>query len=436
MGWELVLGILFVSLLLLLFIGLPVAFSLGFLSVVAALLLWPSFSGVIGVVLSGFGNLDNFTLVCVPLFIFMAEIIMLSKLGTDTYEAANKFLKRLHGGLGIASVVFGTIFGAVCGASTAGTATVGLLSMPEMINRSYKKEFAGAIVAFAGALSILIPPSIVLIVYGTLANKSIGQLFAGGFIPGVIMALLSIIYIFLRGIIKPQDAPRDTSEVSWKERFKYLRKTWGIITLAVVLLGSIYTGFATPTEASAMGALAALLLTIFKGAFSWKLLRDSLLATVRTTAMIGWIIIGATSFGYIVIYSGAASQLTAWIVSLHMPKMLIVLVIMIGYLVMGMFMDPVSIVMVTVPIMLPLLHQLHIDILWFGILVTINMCAGNISPPMGLNIYIVKGIRPDADLYGLFKEAMPFIVIDFVTILLVMFFPQLATWLPSITIPR
>jgi len=436
MGWELVLGILFVSLLLLLFIGLPVAFSLGFLSVVAALLLWPSFSGVVGVVLSGFGNLDNFTLVCVPLFIFMAEIIMLSKLGTDTYEAANKFLKRLHGGLGIASVVFGTIFGAVCGASTAGTATVGLLSMPEMINRSYKKEFAGAIVAFAGALSILIPPSIVLIVYGTLANKSIGQLFAGGFIPGVIMALLSIIYIFLRGIIKPQDAPRDTSEVSWKERFKYLRKTWGIITLAVVLLGSIYTGFATPTEASAMGALAALLLTIFKGAFSWKLLRNSLLATVRTTAMIGWIIIGATSFGYIVIYSGAASQLTAWIVSLHMPKMLIVLVIMIGYLVMGMFMDPVSIVMVTVPIMLPLLHQLHIDILWFGILVTINMCAGNISPPMGLNIYIVKGIRPDTDLYGLFKEAIPFIVIDFVTILLVMFFPQLATWLPSITIPR
>ncbi len=434
MEWYVTLLILISSLTLLLFMGLPVAFSLGLLSVVAAAFLWHGLSGIYGVVLSGYAHMSNFTLVCVPLFIFMAEIVMLSRMGTDTYEVANRFLRTLPGGLGITSVVFGTIFGAVCGASTAGTATVGLLSLPEMTNRGYKPEFAGAIVGFSGALSILIPPSVILIIYGTIADESIGKLFVGGFIPGIIMATLAILYILFKAKIHPSVAPKDKTKFSWREKLLSLWKVWGLLTVVIVLLGSIYTGVATPTEASAVGSFVVLVLALIKRSLNFKVLTDALLATVRTTAMIGWIIIGATSFGYIVIYSGCASQLTSWIISLHMPKLMIVFVLMIGYLIMGMFLDPVAIVMMTVPLILPLLHTLHINILWFGILITINMCAGNISPPMGLNLYIVKGLRPEIDLYGLFKAAVPFIIIDVITIMLVMFIPSFATWLPSLVI--
>ncbi len=427
-----VLLILIASLCLLLFTGLPVAFSLGFLSIAAAYFLWPNLSGIYGVALAGYAHMSNYTLVCVPLFIFMAELVMLGKMGTDTYEVADRFLRNLPGGLGMTSVVFGAIFGAVSGASTAGTATVGLLAMPEMTNRGYKSGFAGAIVGFSGALSILIPPSIILILYGTLTDESIGKLFLGGFIPGIIMAVLAILYIFIKAKIDPSSAPRDEVRFSWKEKILSVWKVWGLFVVIVLLLGTIYTGVATPTEASAVGAFAVLIIALLKRSLNFKVLNDALLATVRTTAMIGWIIIGATSFGYIVIYSGGAAQLTGWIIGSHMPKLVIVFILMIGYLIMGMFLDPVAIVMMTTSLVLALLHILNINILWFGILVTINMCAGNISPPMGLNLYIVKGLMPKIDLYDLFKAAVPFIVVDAITIALVMVFPQLATWLPSI----
>jgi len=433
MEWYIILAILITSLTLLLFMGLPVAFSLGFLSVICAFIFWPGLSGIYGVVLSGYSHMSNYTLVCVPLFIFMAELVMFSQMGTDTYEVADRFLRGLPGGLGVTSTVFGAIFGAICGASTAGTATVGLLSLPEMVRRGYKHGFAGAIVAFAGALSILIPPSVILIIYGVLANESIGGLFIGGLLPGIIMTLLASLFIIIRVKVNPSIAPRDIKSFTWKEKIFSIWKVWALFVVILLLLWTIYTGVATPTEASALGCLAVFVIALLKKSLNFDILTKSLLATIRTTAMIGWIIIGATSFGYVIIYSGCAAQLTNWIISLNVPTFLVVFILMIGYLIMGMFLDPAAIVMMTIPIILPLLHALNINILWFGILVTINMCAGNISPPMGLNLYIVKGLMPDEiDFSDLFKAAVPFIIVDFITILLVMVFPALATWLPSL----
>lgn len=435
MEWYIVLAILVISLTLFLFIGLPVAFSLGFLSMLSALVFWPGTTGLYGVALAGYGHMGNYTLVCVPLFILMAQLVMHSRMGTDSYEVADRFLRQLPGGLGMTSAVFGAIFGAVCGASTAGTATVGLLSLPEMMKRGYQSGMSGAIVAFSGALSILIPPSVILILYGTLANESIGALFAGGIIPGLLMTVFSLIYIYVRVMMNPDIAPRDEVRYTWKEKFSSLWKVWSLLVVVFMLLGTIYSGIATPTEASAIACLSVFIIALVKRSLSIETVRTALMQTVKTTAMIGWIIIGATSFGYVIIYSGCAAELTDWVISLPVPSTVIVMILMLGFLFMGMFLDPAAIVMMTTPIILPILLALEINVLWFGVLMAINMCAGNISPPMGLNLYIVKGLMPnEINLGGLFKAAVPFMVLDVITIALVMIFPGIVTWLPALMV--
>ncbi|MFK5952901.1 MAG: TRAP transporter large permease [Desulfobacterium sp.] len=435
MEWYIVLAILVISLTLFLFIGLPVAFSLGSLSMLSALVFWPGTTGLYGVALAGYGHMGNYTLVCVPLFILMAQLVMHSRMGTDSYEVADRFLRQLPGGLGMTSAVFGAIFGAVCGASTAGTATVGLLSLPEMMKRGYQSGMSGAIVAFSGALSILIPPSVILILYGTLANESIGALFAGGIIPGLLMTVFALIYIYVRVMMNPEMAPRDDVRYTWKEKFSSLWKVWSLLAVVLMLLGTIYSGIATPTEASAIACLSVFIIALVKRTLDIETVRTALMQTVKTTAMIGWIIIGATSFGYVIIYSGCAAELTDWVITLPVPSTVIVIILMLGFLFMGMFLDPAAIVMMTTPIILPILLALEINVLWFGILMAINMCAGNISPPMGLNLYIVKGLMPDKiKLGGLFKAAVPFMVLDVVTIALVMIFPGIVTWLPALMV--
>lgn len=431
MPWWGLLIILFSALLVLLFLGLPIAFSLGFVSIVMALIIWwpDPFSGFYGIALSGFNEMTNYLLVCVPLFILLAELMFRSGAGEDTYEVIHRFLSGLPGGLGMAAVVFGMVFGAVCGASTAGTATVGLLSIPEMKRRGYEDGLNGSLVAFAGALSILIPPSVIFILYGVLAAESIGDLFMGGVFPGVIATALACIYIGIVVRLNPSLAPRAPGFTA-KEKFSSLWRVWAILLVIVVLLGSIYMGVATPTEASAVATALVFIIAGAQRRLNWKVMSEALLRTMRTTAMIGWIIIGAMAFGYIIIRSGAAGALTEWIVTLAVPTTVVIIGLMLMYLIMGMFIDPAAIVMMTTPILMPVFMALQIDTLWFGVLLVINMCAGNITPPMALNLYIVKGIS-DIDMAKLFRAAWPFVAIDVIVILLVLFFPQLATWLPS-----
>nr|HOO90944.1 TRAP transporter large permease subunit [Syntrophales bacterium] len=269
-----------------------------------------------------------------------------------------------------------------------------------------------------------------------LANESIGALFAGGFLPGILMTILAILYIAIRVKLNPALAPREDVRFTWREKFTSLWKVWALLLLVLLLLGTIYTGVATPTEASAIACLAVFVIAFAKRTMNFQLLRKVLLATVKTTTMIGWIIIGATSFGYVIIYSGCAASLTDWVVSMDVSPTTVVVVLMVGFIIMGMFLDPAAIVMMTTPIILPILLALDINVLWFGILMTINMCAGNISPPMGLNLYIVKGLVPaeSMPMKALFWGAFPFMLIDFATIALVMIFPAIATWLPSLVI--
>ncbi len=432
MPWWLILLLLFGSVLILLFLGLPIAFSLGFVSIVAACILWwpHPFRGFYGISLSGFEEMTNYLLICVPLFILMAEVIFRSGMGGDTYEVIHNFLAGFPGGLGMAAVIFGMVFGACCGASTAGTATVGLLSIPEMRKRGYHPGFAGAIVAFAGALSILIPPSVIFIIYGVLSGTSIGALFMGGVIPGVIATALACLYIFIKVKRNPELAPPG-ERVPLKKALTALWRVWAMLLIVVALLGVIYLGVATPTEASALACLLVFLLAAVQRRLSWEIVRAAVLNTVKVTTMIGWIIVGAMAFGYVLIRSGAAVELTEFVADLNVPVTVVVFCLMLMYLFMGMFIDPVGIILMTVPVLMPVLNTLGIDPLWFGVMVCINMCAGNISPPMGLNIYIVKGIATDVPMSELFREAWPFVFINAVVILLVLIFPSLATWLPS-----
>ncbi len=342
----------------------------------------------------------------------------------------HNFLAGFPGGLGMAAVIFGMVFGACCGASTAGTATVGLLSIPEMRKRGYHPGFAGAIVAFAGALSILIPPSVIFIIYGVLSGTSIGALFMGGVIPGVIATALACLYIFIKVKRNPELAPPG-ERVPLKKALAALWRVWAMLLIVVALLGVIYLGVATPTEASALACLLVFLLAAVQRRLSWEIVRAAVLNTVKVTTMIGWIIVGAMAFGYVLIRSGAAVELTEFVADLNVPVTVVVFCLMLMYLFMGMFIDPVGIILMTVPVLMPVLNTLGIDPLWFGVMVCINMCAGNISPPMGLNIYIVKGIATDVPMSELFREAWPFVFINAVVILLVLIFPSLATWLPS-----
>jgi tripartite ATP-independent transporter DctM subunit len=249
------------------------------------------------------------------------------------------------------------------------------------------------------------------------------------------MTILALGYIFIRVLVNPSVAPRDDVRYTWAEKFRSLWRVWSLLAVVVVLLFTIYTGVATPTEASAIACMAVFIIAMAKGTLTVETTKKALMHTVRTTAMIGWIIIGATSFGYVIIYSGCAAELTDWVTTLPVSSNVIVIILMAGFLVMGMFLDPAAIVMMTTPIILPILVALEINVLWFGILMAINMCAGNISPPMGLNLYIVKGLVPDKiNLGSLFKAALPFLILDILTIALVMIFPGLVTWLPSLMV--
>ncbi len=432
MPWWLLLTLLFGILFVLLMIGLPIAFSLGFVSVVMACILWwpDPFKGFYGIALSGYNEMTNYLLICVPLFILMAEIIFRSGMGEDTYEVVHKFMSNLPGGLGMAAIIFGMIFGACCGASTAGTATVGLLSIPEMRRRNYDPGLAGALVGFAGALSILIPPSIIFILYGVLSGVSIGALFMGGVFPGIIATFVACLYLYIRACKNPQIAPKG-EKFSWQEKFFSLWKVWAMFLIIIALLGTIYMGIATPTEASAIACLLVFILAFLKRRLSYKVVKEALFNTIKITTMVGWIIVGAMAFSYVIVRSGAAASFTEWIVELPVPTVVIIIALMIMYLILGMFIDPVGIIMMTTPILIPVINALEIDPLWFGVMVCINMCAGNISPPMGINIYIVKGIAPDISMGKLFKEAVPLVVINMIVIGLVLIFPSLATWLPS-----
>lgn len=430
MEWWIVLLVSSFLLLVLMALGVPIAYSLGFLALTLGIL----FTGSRIFYLFGalaYGKVNTFELVAVPLFIFMAEMVLVSGAAKDAFEALDKWLSPLPAGLAIASQVACTLFAAVCGASTATTAVIGGIAVPEMVERGYDKRLATGSVAAGGALGVLIPPSILLIIYGIIAEQSIGQLFIGGIIPGILLTLLRIAYFIGRVAIDPSMAPRE-KEVTWEVRFRCLWKILPLVILALLMFVVLYSGIATPTEVAGVGAFASMLIAAAYRRLSWRVVKEAFEKTARTTCFIIWILVAASSFGYVLSFLRVPQNLVNWSLSLGLSPLVILVAVNLLLFVLGCIMDPAAIIMVTVPMLAPLMEALGFDLVWFGVMFVVNMELAEITPPLGLNLYIMKSVAPPGiTLNDIIIGSFPFMILDVVGLALVIIWPQLILWLPS-----
>lgn len=430
MEWYVILILASLVLLVLMLLGVPIAFSLGSVALALGIVfVGPRILYLFGTL--AYGKVNSFALVAVPLFIFMAEMILVSGAAKDAFEALDKWLSALPAGLAIASQVACALFAAVCGASTATTAVIGGMAVPEMVDRGYNKRLATGSIAAGGALGVLIPPSILLIIYGIIAEQSIGQLFIGGIIPGIILMILRVAYFIGRVAIDPMMAPRE-KKVTWEDRFRCLWKILPLLVLAIFMFGALYSGIATPTEVAGVGCFASLLIAASYRRLTWGLVKDAFEKTARTTCFVIWILVAAASFGYVLSFLNVPQKLVGWALSLEVSPYIILIAVNLLLFVLGCIMDPAAIIMVTVPMLAPLMQALGFDLIWFGVMFVVNMELAEITPPLGLNLYIMKAVAPPGiTLNDIIIGSIPFMILDVVGLIFVIIWPQLILWLPS-----
>ena len=418
--------------LVLLFLGMPVFGALGASSVTGILLVQGirGLGAVPGVI---YDRLAVFPLVAVPLFILMGEIIFHSGIGSNIFTATNRWFNKLPGSMGMASVAACAIFSALCGVSVAGAATIGSFAIPEMLRRGYDKSLATGCVAASGGLALLIPPSVALILYGVVGDESVGKLFIAGIVPGVVLAGLMMSYIFIVGIVRPDLAPRSDEDVSWKMRFDALIQIWPVLLLIVLVLGSIYKGIATPTEAAAVGCIGAFVLAFSRRSLTWITFRAIMRSTIGTSAMIMLIFASALLFGYVLTRLQVPQELASCVAGLDMPNWVVLICVFALIYIMGMFMDVVSVILISTPILLPIILQMGYSSLWFGIVMAIACEIGTETPPVGLNLFVIKGVSPPSvTLMDVIRGAIPFALVETFGLIIFIVFPELVLWLPSL----
>ncbi len=418
---------LFLILLLFLALGMHVAFSLGIIGF-SALYLLSGGQAFVALPSIFYDSLESFTLIAIPIYIFMANLLTQSKISRDLYEMIQDWVGHFTGGLGITTVLFCTGFSAISGSSVATAATVGMLALPEMIKAGYERKFIFGMIAAGGTMGILIPPSLFFILYGALTDVSVGKLFIAGIIPGLIMSGFFFIYVIffskIRGYGKRQRA-------TWGKRWASTRRGGWILVLPVIIIGGIYTGIFTPTEAAAVGAVYVILATLLSGNLSLQILRESLLQTLKTTSMVFLIICGALLFGHVTTLLQMPQQVIHFMSKVGSSPMLFIILVCILFIFLGDFLEVVSITVITLPVLHPILLNYNVDLIWFGVIMCINMEFALITPPVGLNLYVIQGIAPDANLIEAFLGTWPFMILMAVTLILIFIFPSLATWLPQ-----
>jgi len=432
MSPELIALIVIATLLALLFSGVPVFASLTLASILG-LYLFKGPEGFSAVPNIFYGKLSHFVLVAIPLFILMGEILFYTGIGEDLYNFGSKWLHRIPGGLAMGTVVASTIFGAMCGVSVAGAATIGSFAIPEMLKRGYDRRLASGCVAASGALALLIPPSIGFILYGIIADESIGKLFTGGIIPGVILASMMMAYIGLVVKLDPSKAPRLEEVVTWRERFRVLLKAWSAIFLIFSVLGTIYLGIATPTESAAIGSAGAFFLAlVVKKRLTWETFLRILRSTMYTTGMILLIFASAMLFGFVLTLLQVPQGLASFVAELELPGWIVMSAIMALLILMGMFLDGASVILIGTPILLPIVKALGFNGLWFGVVMMVTIEMAVITPPVGLNLYVIKGIAPrEVSLEDIIRGALPFVFVEILSLVIFIGLPELVLWLPG-----
>ncbi len=436
-------GVLYIgSALLLLLSGIPIAFALGGVAVAFMMLFMPP-ANVQIIAETLFSELNNFTLLAIPLFILMGSVVGKTRAAADLYESMHRWFYRMPGGLGVANVAGCSIFAAMCGSSPATCAAIGGMGIPEMRKRGYSPGLASGLIAAGGTLGILIPPSVTLIIYGIIVEQSIGKLFLAGVIPGFLLAFLFAVWVviaFLREKRRAQaglggEKAKEMLQVesfSWRERLETLPRLMPFVALILLVMVALYGGFATPSEVAAVGAFGAMaLVAIIYRTYEWKNIREILAGTARESCMIMMIIAMAFLFTYVMSYLHISQSATEWLVGLHMSKWAYLFWVNVLLLVLGCFLPPVAIILMVTPVVMPGILAHGFNPIWFGIVMTINMEMGLITPPVGLNLFVINGIAPDISFREIMRGVMPFIGIMAIYIVLLAMFPDIVMWLPD-----
>lgn len=420
-----------VVLFVLIVVRAPLFLALGFSGLLGLFLVRGSI-GVQTVPLALTEQLADFTLVAIPLYILMGEILSVTGLGRDLFETCYKWMSRVPGSLGAASVGSSTVFAAMSGVSLSGVAVVGRMAVPAMLNRGYHPAFATGAVVAPGALAMLIPPSLMFILYSAVTGVSVAKLFAGGILPGAILALLMVTYIVVRATLRPQDAPRSPERYPWSEKLRILLRVLPAVLLIVVVLGAIYLGIATPTEAAAVGAFGAFLIAglVYRAltpANIWRIISS----TVQVSASVLAIVASAFVFTKVLILARVPDTIAGYVGTLTLPPYAIMAAIMIVLVGLGCLVDAASLLLVVTPVLVPVVSQLGFDPLWFGVLLVMNLEMAVVTPPVGLNLYAMKSVAPDIPLGQIFRGPAPYIVLELALLMVMILVPEISTWLPE-----
>ena len=426
--------IFFSSLLIFLLMGLPLSFVLGGVSLVFIYATWGP-EAFYMVAAQTWGAMNKFTLLAIPLFIFMAMILEQSGVANDLYEMMYLWFGGLRGGLAIGTVVICAIFAAMCGISGAAVVSMGTIALPSMLKRNYSKDLALGCINSGGGWGILIPPSIIMILYSVISGESVGRLFAGGVFPGLMLLVLVSTYIGIRCWFQPHLGPALPKEErgDWARNFKALKAVILPMIIVFMVLGSIMGGITTPTEAAAMGVFGALLSGMVYKTLTWEMVRTACDRTLKLTGMIMWILIGAYCFTAAYHAMGAPELIHNLMQHIPGGRWGTIIFIQAIIFFLAMVLDPVGIMMLTIPVFLPIVKTLGFDPLWFGILFVINMEIGYMTPPFGFNLFYLKGIVPPSiTMADIYRSVFPFVIVETTGLALVMLFPQIALWLPNI----
>ncbi|GAB6074987.1 TRAP transporter large permease [Nautilia lithotrophica] len=378
---------------------------------------------------SMYDTLNSWSLAALPMFIFMGELLFRSDISTKLFNGLIPWFNKIPGKLLHINVAASSLFAAVSGSSAATTATVGKITLEELKKRGYDKKLAIGSLAGSGTLGFLIPPSLIMIIYGVLADVSIGKLFIGGILPGLLLAGAYSMYIIIISKVRKNVTPKTEKEYSWGERIRAVKELIPVFLLVALVLGSIYAGFATPTEAAALGVLGSIVLSIYFKTLTWEVFKVSMLNSIKTTVMISFIIAGAGFLSQVVEFLGIARAVSEWIASMHLSPYMLILVIGIMYIILGMILDGISIVVMTLPIVLPIVIHAGFDPLWFGIFLVLMVELSQITPPVGFSLFVIQGISGEKIDYIL-KATFPFFVIMILIVVIITLFPEIALYLP------
>jgi len=420
----------FVALFVLMLLRVPVGMAMGLVGVVGYSYLVGPGPALKLVGQTSMRTVTDYTFGVIPMFMLMGALVSVSGVSRELFKAANSMIGHLRGGLGVATVVACGGFAAICGSSVATAATFSAVAYPEMRRFNYPQSFSTGVIAAGGTLGAILPPSTVLAVYAILTQQDIGKLFMAGIVPGVLAMAMYVLTIAIIVKLRPDWLPG--GEVKpWSERFKDLKNVWAPLVLFVFVIGGLYGGFFTPTEAGGVGASGAFILGLVRRKLDGPKIREALLSATRTAAAVFTVLIGALLFGYFLTITQSPQKLTEFLTGLGIGRYGVLALIMVMYLVLGCLMDAMAMIILTVPIIYPVIVHLGFDPIWFGVIIVMTVELGLIHPPVGMNVFVIKSVVKDVSFTTIFKGVLPFIATDIIRLVILIAFPVIALWLPT-----